>query len=280
MYTASSDNNDDRDVVQSNPPLLQVVAELEYEEEGGEGLALEPDVTPPVMTLLGAPYVELLLRETYTDAGALAEDRRDGFLPVTVLGLSELSTEEATPPGNPFILQYTATDFAGNQAAPLQREVAVVSPCMAPSFLCDEPTTDYVCATCDAGLYGNITCTCLTFLSSDDSISTGDGAEYTPAVDLTPPVITMQPGDGVLALTTGGAFVYVHRVLLGEPFEDPGAMAWDDVQGNLTVSISRCFSPCPSLSSLKYNKKNEVSAQLCIVKTIGWAYLMFLGKHQ
>eukprot|EP00854_Cymbomonas_tetramitiformis_P005484 gene5484-6648_t len=225
----------------------QVVKELEYEEEGEEGLALEVDTTPPVVTLLGAPYVEVLMREEYTDAGALAEDLRDGFLPVTVLGLSELSTTEVTPPGAPLILQYTATDLAGNQAVMVQREVAVVSPCTPPSYLCDESITAHTCATCDEGLHGNVTCVCLTFLSTDFVVTSEEAPEiftnyvieYIPEEDVTPPVITMQQGGGVLALTTGGALVYIHRVLLGETFEDPGAAAWDDIQGNLTASISR-----------------------------------------
>ncbi|KAK3236511.1 hypothetical protein CYMTET_53346 [Cymbomonas tetramitiformis] len=226
---------------------MQVVKELEYEEEGEEGLALEVDTTPPVVTLLGAPYVEVLMREEYTDAGALAEDLRDGFLPVTVLGLSELSTTEVTPPGAPLILQYTATDLAGNQAVMVQREVAVVSPCTPPSYLCDESITAHTCATCDEGLHGNVTCVCLTFLSTDFVVTSEEAPEiftnyvieYIPEEDVTPPVITMQQGGGVLALTTGGALVYIHRVLLGETFEDPGAAAWDDIQGNLTASISR-----------------------------------------
>ncbi|KAK3262143.1 hypothetical protein CYMTET_28985, partial [Cymbomonas tetramitiformis] len=195
------------DVSEGDLPPLQVVTELEYEEEDeAVGLALEVDVMPPVMILLGAPYVEVLVRETYIDAGAMAEDLRDGFVP----------------------------------AVAVQREVTVVSPCTAPSYVCEEPITEYLCATCDEGLDGNVTCVCLAFLSSSYSISTYDVTEYAPAEDVTPPVIAMLPGDGVLALTTGGAWVYVHRVLLGSgPFEDPGATAWDNVQGDLTASITR-----------------------------------------
>ncbi|KAK3239186.1 hypothetical protein CYMTET_50871 [Cymbomonas tetramitiformis] len=243
-YTSLSDQHDPpqlRYVSEGDLPPLQVVTELEYEEEDeAVGLALEVDVMPPVMILLGAPYVEVLVRETYIDAGAMAEDLRDGFVPVTVLGLLELSTIEATLPGAPLILQYTAMDHAGNLAVAVQREVTVVSPCTAPSYVCEEPITEYLCATCDEGLDGNVTCVCLAFLSSSYSISTYDVTEYAPAEDVTPPVIAMLPGDGVLALTTGGAWVYVHRVLLGSgPFEDPGATAWDNVQGDLTASITR-----------------------------------------
>jgi hypothetical protein len=48
------------------------------------------DDQPPVITLLGHPVVTIMQRAQYTDAGATAFDAVDGFVAVTVHGMSHV----------------------------------------------------------------------------------------------------------------------------------------------------------------------------------------------
>lgn len=118
-----------------NPPILEVedlVYTPEYEEE------IELDSVPPLITLLGDRMVTVIQREEYTDEGAQAQDAVDGFLKVNVTGLGLINT--SLPTEAPFIVTYTAADLSGNLAAPVEREVSVISPCPAPSTLCPLPS--------------------------------------------------------------------------------------------------------------------------------------------
>lgn len=108
---------------------------------------------------------------------------------------------------------YTAADAAGLAAAPATRNVTVVSPCAAPSYLCAPPST--ACARCGGGDGGggDASCVCLSALDE----LTGDAdvvlEAYEPPVDTAPPVLTVRLGqDGVYARTPSGVVVVVHTV--------------------------------------------------------------------
>ncbi|KAK3255810.1 hypothetical protein CYMTET_35027, partial [Cymbomonas tetramitiformis] len=107
-----------------------------------------------------------------------ASDDRDGAVPVTTLGLDAVSTAAVTDA--PYILEYNAVDEAGNQAATLQRRVSVVSPCVAPSTLCEEFTEELVCSSCEG-----TSCLCLQSTESEPEVTV---EEYVPPQDVTPPV--------------------------------------------------------------------------------------------
>ncbi|WP_081957458.1 S-layer homology domain-containing protein [Paenibacillus sp. FSL R7-0273] len=92
-------------------------------------VAEDPDTVKPVITLLGEPAVELENGAAYTDAGATAEDDRDGDLtgqiiatltkggqPVAVLDTAEAGT---------YLYHYNVSDAAGNAAAEVTRTVTV-----------------------------------------------------------------------------------------------------------------------------------------------------------
>lgn len=109
--------------------------EIEYEEYA-EPLT-EMDTEPPIITLLGFPYVEVMQRQAYADVGAQAVDAVDGYTAVTVDGLQEINTSQTT--ANDYVITYSAVDSSNNSATPVQRRVAVVNPCPSPAKLCDLP---------------------------------------------------------------------------------------------------------------------------------------------
>ena len=77
------------------------------------------DQTEPVITLTGDPKVFVEKGTTYNDEGATAADVVDASVQVDTGG-----TVDTAVPGS-YTLTYTATDEAGNEAAPVTREVVV-----------------------------------------------------------------------------------------------------------------------------------------------------------
>ena len=61
------------------------------------------------------------------------------------------------------------------------------------------------------------------------------------AVDTVAPVITLRLGDGGQAATTdAGVLIVIHRVpQFSPPFVDPGVVAFDETDGNLTAGVTR-----------------------------------------
>ncbi|KAK3281361.1 hypothetical protein CYMTET_10848 [Cymbomonas tetramitiformis] len=214
------------------PPEYEEVV-VEYEEP-------EPDFAPPVITLTGDAMVEVEQFSTYTDSGAVANDLVDGAVRcwrVDDLG-TELDTSEVTPAGAPHVLVYRAEDASGNGAEE-QRQVAVVSPCVDPSYLCDRDSTEdpILCATCSASGDGQAeewTCLCLASFETGNNVEV---EEFVPVADVTPPVLTLL-GDGTLAQTSGGAWLMIHYVEIHGTFNDPGVEAVDDIDGNITARVS------------------------------------------
>ncbi|WP_339310635.1 S-layer homology domain-containing protein [Paenibacillus sp. FSL M7-0896] len=92
-------------------------------------VALDPDVTKPVITLLGEASVELEKDADYTDAGATAADDRDGDITdrivatITQEGESVLTLD--TSAAGSYVYHYNVTDTAGNAAAEVTRTVTV-----------------------------------------------------------------------------------------------------------------------------------------------------------
>ena len=78
------------------------------------------DTITPVITLVGDATLDVEQDSTYTDAGATAVDAVDGSITVITAG----SVDTATP--GTYILSYTATDNAGNQAT-VTRSITVTS---------------------------------------------------------------------------------------------------------------------------------------------------------
>jgi len=79
------------------------------------------DAVPPVLTLLGEALVEIPSGNSYTDAGATAEDNIDGDISASVVVTAAVNTAIV----GDYIVTYNVTDLAGNDAAPITRTVRV-----------------------------------------------------------------------------------------------------------------------------------------------------------
>ena len=77
---------------------------------GGSDKSEDVDTVAPVITLQGDATVALPYNQTYTDAGATANDNVDGAVTVTTSG-----TVDSSVIGQ-YAITYTATDAAGNEA--------------------------------------------------------------------------------------------------------------------------------------------------------------------
>jgi hypothetical protein len=207
------------------PPIAVTLLPLAYDDYAEMDEA--EDTAAPVIRLLGDPSAEVAQRGVYADAGAVAEDPGNGFLPVRVFGLEAIDT--SLPSAAPFRVTYTASDAAGNRAAPVHRSVTVVSLCAHPSYVCPGASP---CAVCEGAA-----CLCLDDASGESQEPPRVGSfEVVP--DLTPPVIRMRLGDdGLYGRVEGVEFVF-HVVRQGSVFRDPGASAFDAEDGDVTHSVA------------------------------------------
>ncbi|KAK3260700.1 hypothetical protein CYMTET_30357, partial [Cymbomonas tetramitiformis] len=224
---------------------MLLVAELDIYEEYDAAV----DTDPPVITINGAEYVELLQMDTYSDAGASAYDVfSTRYVAVTTEGLDEVQQCLAegciTDSEAPLRVQYTASDSSGNTANAATRHVAVLAFCASPSYLCADssPSAGRTCATCqdvdhEAG-DGTVTsaCSCEEFSVDFASAEVVSVESYEPTVDVTPPVLALL-GDGQMAVTDSGIVLMIHTVNKGSEWVDPGVTATDDMDGDLTAGV-------------------------------------------
>ena len=68
------------------------------------------DAVPPVLTLLGEALVEVPSGNTYTDAGAAAEDNIDGDISGSIIVTTAVNTAIV----GDYIITYNVADVAGN----------------------------------------------------------------------------------------------------------------------------------------------------------------------
>ena len=86
-----------------------------------EGLG---DTIAPVITLIGSSTVNLLLNDTYNDAGASALDNVDGDISANIIVVNPVDTSIA----DTYVLRYNVVDSAGNNASEITRTVIVNTP--------------------------------------------------------------------------------------------------------------------------------------------------------
>jgi hypothetical protein len=82
---------------------------------------ITPDVTIPVITLLGEAEVSLELGSTYTDAGATAVDNIDGDI---TSNIAVVSTVDVNTVGT-YTVTYNVSDAAGNAATQVTRTINI-----------------------------------------------------------------------------------------------------------------------------------------------------------
>jgi hypothetical protein len=79
------------------------------------------DTTPPVITLVGGPHVEIELGGVFVDPGATAHDSEDGDITHLITASGVINTGVA----GTYTLNYNVADSSGNHAASVQRLLTV-----------------------------------------------------------------------------------------------------------------------------------------------------------
>jgi len=202
------------------------------------------DTTNPVITLLGTSPLTIAQGSIYTDAGATAADNVDGNITANIVTVNPVSTATV----GTYTVTYNVSDAAGNAATQVTRTVNVTDQ-TAPviTLLGTTPLTiaqgsiyNDAGATAADNVDGNITANIVTVnpvstatvgtytVSYNISDAAGNAAtQVTRTVhvtDQTAPVITLL---GTTPLTIAQGAVY----------NDAGATAADNVDGNITVNI-------------------------------------------
>ncbi len=80
------------------------------------------DLTPPVITLLGDPMINLFVGDGFTDPGATAVDNIDGDISANIVVGGDMVNTAAE---GTYTITYNVSDAAGNAAAQVTRVVAV-----------------------------------------------------------------------------------------------------------------------------------------------------------
>ena len=138
-----------------------------------------------------------------------------------------------------FRVVYRCSDEAGNEALPVARVVRVVDPCPDQgSSLCPGSRTCSVAGVCPgctaAGAcfeWPEVELEEAAPAATTDSVAALVASSAVP--DTTPPLLRLL-GSGTLAFTDSGDMVMIHQLDLGEPWEDPGFVAVDDVDGDVS----------------------------------------------
>lgn len=196
------------------------------------------DVTPPVITLNGESNITLEQFETYVEQGATALDAVDGSVPVEIVG-----TVDSTTVGT-YVMTYNATDKAGNESN-ITRNIVVID--VTPPVITlngdtnmtleqDSPYVELGATALDAvdgnvsvDITGSVDVTkvgvyTITYRASDSEGNQAQATREIKVIDITPPVITLN-GDSNVTLYQG------------DHYEEFGATATDNSDGNLTVEV-------------------------------------------
>lgn len=215
------------------------------------------DRTPPIISLIGPSTVPLFVGDAYVEQGATSTDDRDGDI-TSLITIDNQSVD--TSVANDYFVTYNVSDFAGNAADEVVRTVSVSAPNIQdtippvitlvgnnPLNLDQGDTYVEAGATATDNVDGDIT----SRISIDNSAVTtttvgnypvtynvSDTAGNAAAevarsvivsasqnVDTVPPVITLL-GSNPITLFEGNSYI------------EPGATAVDNVDGDITASIS------------------------------------------
>ncbi len=202
------------------------------------------DQIPPVITLLGPnPYI-VALGTAYVDPGAMAIDNVDGDISANIVVTGQVNTAAL----GSYLLRYDVMDAAGNAAAQVVRTVVVVDQTppvitlLGPNPYTVAAGTAYVdpgavaIDNVDGDISANIVVTGQVntaapgnyLLRYDVMDAAGNAAAQVTrtvvVVDQTPPVITLLGPDP-------------YTVEVGLPYIDPGVIAVDNVDGDITARV-------------------------------------------
>jgi len=212
---------------------------------------ITPDVTIPIITLLGEVEVSLELGSIFTDAGATAVDNIDGDITANIVTVNSVDVNLV----GTYTVTYNVSDEAGNAASQVSRTVNITPDVTIPVITLlgeSEVSLELGSIFTDAGataadnIDGNITANIVTVNSVDVNMvgtytvtynvsdEAGNAAtQVTRTVNITPdltiPVITLL-GEAEVSLE------------LGSTYTDAGATAADNFDGDITASIA-VFNP-------------------------------------
>ena len=97
-------------------------ADVDYSWGNGENNDTDTDIVAPIITLLGDSSVTLYQGATYTDAGATANDNKDGDITANIVIVNPVNTNNI----GSYTVTYNVSDSAGNNAVQVTRTVNVI----------------------------------------------------------------------------------------------------------------------------------------------------------
>ncbi|MFK7782008.1 immunoglobulin-like domain-containing protein, partial [Psychroserpens sp.] len=206
-----------------------------------------PDTTAPVITLIGSSNISLELGNSYSDQGATASDNIDGNLTSSIVVGGDIIDTNTV---GSYTITYNVSDAAGNAATEVTRTVTVNPDTTAPVITLIGASTISLNvgdtyseqgATASDNLDGNLTSNIVIsgtvntatagtyFVNYNVSDSSGNNANQVTrtvniVADTTAPVITLI-GASTISLN------------VGDTYNEQGATATDNIDGNLTSSI-------------------------------------------
>ncbi len=209
-----------------------------------------PDTTAPVITLNGASTINLEVGNTYNELGATATDNIDGDISGDIATTGTVNTNSA----GTYTRYYNVSDAAGNAATQVTRTVIVTQPVdtTAPVITLIGASTinlevgdtyNELGATATDNVDGNITSS----IVITGTVNTNSAGTYTrfynvsdaagnAATQRTRSVIVTQPADTTAPVITliGASTINLE---VGDTYNELGATATDNIDGNLTSSI-------------------------------------------
>gem|GEM_PF-332424 len=207
-----------------------------------------PDTEAPVITLNGASTLNINVGETYSELGATATDNVDGNLTSSIIiGGDTVNTSL----GGTYVVTYNVSDAAGNAAAEVIRTVNVIPDTTAPvisligssaiSLQLGDSYSDQG-ATASDNIDGDLTSS---IVVGGDTVNTNAVGLYTitynvsdaagnAAVEVTR-TVTVNPDTIAPVITLNGASTI--NLNIGDAYNEQGATATDNLDGNLTSSI-------------------------------------------
>jgi hypothetical protein len=208
-----------------------------------------PDTTAPVITLIGASTINLNLGDSYSELGATATDDVDGNITSSILiGGDAVDTNKA----GTYVVTYNVSDNAGNPASQVIRTITVAPDTIAPIITLNGAATINLSI---GSTYSELGATALDNFEGDlssiiviggDIVNTSIAATYlvnynvsdtagNTAIEVIRTVI-VEPDTTAPVITLIGASTI--NLSVGSIYNELGATATDDVDGDLTPNIT------------------------------------------
>lgn len=231
------------------PVTLQEVTFSDFIEPPAitvSGGATTTDTTPPVITLKNPSLMSVEAGGTYVEPGATATDDVDGAVEVEIGGDV---VEPGLSVGTVFDVTYDAIDVAGNLAQQVVRTVTIIDT-IPPQITRNNPevgTVEAGSAYIDPGASAiDIAEGVVAVVTSGDTVDPAApvGTVFVVAYDAVDSSgnIAVQVTRSITVVDTTGPVITLlgqesSTVVQGEVFDDPGATAFDNADGVLTVTV-------------------------------------------